>query len=168
MDRQTTFADIEDASRRRATKREAFLGPRTRPCPGRSWSPRSSLSTIPASAAAGPSGSRGCCACTSCSCGSASPTRASRTRSTTRGRSQVHGRRVRARRPGPRRHHAAEVPPDDRGAELPPCPLPKRCQKSARGLARREKRGSRGQRSRNTIRTPKDIKPIRRTFTLNL
>lgn len=87
MDRQTTFADIEDASRRRATKREAFLGPRTRPCPGRSWSPRSSPSTIPASAAAGPSGSRGCCACTSCSCGSASPTRASRTRSTTRGRS---------------------------------------------------------------------------------
>lgn len=72
------------------------------------------------------------------------------------------------RRPGPRRHHAAEVPPDDRGAELPPCPLPKRCQKSARGLARREKRGSRGQRSRNTIRTPKDIKPIHRTFTLNL
>lgn len=25
MDRQTTFADIEDASRKRATKREAFL-----------------------------------------------------------------------------------------------------------------------------------------------
>lgn len=25
MDRQTTFADIEDASRRRATRREAFL-----------------------------------------------------------------------------------------------------------------------------------------------
>lgn len=40
MDRQITFADIEDASRKRATKREAFLDAMDAACSLGARSPR--------------------------------------------------------------------------------------------------------------------------------